>query len=277
MVPDLVGAEEIEIRVEVSGINFRDVLIALGQVDALYLGSECAGVVTQVGENSKDLFNVGDRVFSMVEGSLRTFARCHAAAACRIPDAISFSSAASLPIIFATAYYSLYESARIRQGESILIHSGAGGLGQACIQLARLIGAEIYATVGTPEKRTFLQNFYKIPEDHIFSSRDLAFKDRILEKTQGRGVDVVINSLAGKALRASWEIIAPNGRFIEVSKKDIYNLGALPMFPFAKMATFSSSLLPLSTIASDYWKAFRYRATNVCRRSNYRTHASANF
>lgn len=240
VVPDLVGPDEIEIRVEASGINFRDVLIALGQVDASYLGSECAGVVTQVGENFQDIFNAGDRVSSMVEGSLRTYARCHAGAACRIPDTMSFSIAASLPIIFATAYYSLHDSAHISQGETILIHSGAGGLGQACIQLAQLSGAEIYATVGTPEKRKFLESFYKIPEDHIFSSRDLAFKDRILEKTQGRGIDVVINSLAGEALRASWEIIAPNGRFIEVGKKDIYNLGALPMFPFAKMATFSS-------------------------------------
>lgn len=240
VVPDLVGPDEIEIRVEASGINFRDVLIALGQVDASYLGSECAGVVTQVGKNFQDIFNAGDRVSSMVEGSLRTYTRCHAGAACRIPDTMSFSIAASLPIIFATAYYSLHESAHISRGESILIHSGAGGLGQACIQLAQLSGAEIYATVGTAEKRRFLESFYKIPEDHIFSSRDLAFKDRILEKTHGRGIDVVINSLAGEALRASWEIIAPNGRFIEVGKKDIYNLGALPMFPFAKMATFSS-------------------------------------
>ena len=240
VVPDLVGPDEIEIRVEASGINFRDVLIALGQVDASYLGSECAGVVTQVGRNFDGVFAVGDRVSSMVEGSLRTFTRCHAGAACRIPEIMPFSVAASLPIIFATAYYSLHDSARIQRGESILIHSGSGGLGQACIQLAQLAGAEIYATVGTPEKRRFLETFYKIREDHIFSSRDLAFKDQILEKTQGRGVDVVINSLAGEALRASWEIIAPNGRFIEVGKKDIYNLGALPMFPFAKMATFSS-------------------------------------
>lgn len=240
VVPDLVGSDEIELRVEASGINFRDVLIALGQIDASYLGSECAGVITQVGKNFNNVFTVGDRVSSMVEGSLRTYTRCHAGAACRVPDSMSFPVAASLPIIFATAYYSLHESARIQQGESILIHSGAGGLGQACIQLARLSGAEIYTTVGTPEKREFLENFYQIPGDHIFSSRNLAFKNEILDKTQGRGVDVVINSLAGEALRASWEIIAPKGRFIEVGKKDIYNLSALPMFPFAKMATFSS-------------------------------------
>lgn len=183
VVPDLVGPDEIEIRVEASGINFRDVLIALGQVDASYLGSECAGVVAQVGKNFDGVFAVGDRVSSMVEGSLRTFTRCHAGAACRIPENMPFSVAASLPIIFATAYYSLHDSARIQRGESILIHSGSGGLGQACIQLAQLAGAEIYATVGTPEKRRFLETFYKIPEDHIFSSRDLAFKDQILEKT----------------------------------------------------------------------------------------------
>lgn len=240
VVPDQAGPDEIEIRVEASGINFRDVLIALGQIDASYLGSECAGVVTQVGKNFNDVFDIGDRVSAMVEGSLRTYTRCHAAAACRIPDTMSFAIAASLPIVFATAYHSLYESAHIRRGESILIHSGSGGLGQACIQLARLSGAEIYATVGTPEKKRFLQSFFKIPEDHIFSSRDLAFKDQILGLTQGRGIDVVINSLAGEALRASWEIIAPNGRFVEVGKKDIYNFGTLPMFPFAKMATFSS-------------------------------------
>ncbi|KAL9616846.1 MAG: hypothetical protein Q9160_008302 [Pyrenula sp. 1 TL-2023] len=233
------ASDELEIQVKASGVNFRDVLTALGQVDACYIGSEAAGIVSRVGENCKTL-QPGDRVCGVFEASLGTYARGSSAAACRIRDNMSFSVAAALPIVFATARYCLFDVARIRTGQKVLIHSGAGGLEQACIQLSQMVQAEIFTTAGTQEKRDFLSDEYSIPSDHIFCSRDTRFKEAILEVTEDRGVDVVINSLAGESLRASWELIAANGTFIEVGKKDIYHLGFLPMWPFHKGATFSS-------------------------------------
>ena len=243
------GVDEIEIDVKASGINFRDVLIALGQVDSCSLGSEAAGIVTQVGDNYSNVLKPGDRVCGALAGSLGTSARGHAGAFCIMPDDVPFTTAATLPIVFGTADYCLFTSARIQKGEKVLVHSGAGGFGQACIQLAKAAQAEIFATAGTAEKREFLNRFYGIPMDHIFSSRDSGFKEKIRKGTGGYGIDVVINSLAGELLRASWELIAVNGRFIEVGKTDIFNLGSLPMWPFHKGATFSS--VDLSKILQD--------------------------
>lgn len=121
----------------------------------------------------------------------------------------------------------------------MLIHWGAGGLGQAAIQLAQVIGCEIYATVGSIQKRDILEQTYGIPRDHIFSSRDLTFADGIRRMTKGRGVDVVLNSTSGDALKASWECIAQYGRFIEVGKYDTMTNMRLPMAPFMKNATFA--------------------------------------
>jgi len=233
-----IALDEIEVEVKASGVNFRDVLIALGQNEADFLGIECAGVVTQVGERSD--FQIGDRVCCMVEGSLRTYVHCKAITACRIPDEMTFQSAAAIPVLYPTALYALNYSARMKDGESVLIHSGAGGLGQASIQLAKLLNADIFVTVGTEDKKKFLMNTYDIPEDHIFSSRTPSFAQGIKRMTNGRGVDVIINSLAGEALRTTWECIAPCGRFIETGKKDICSFGNLPMSPFSKNVTFAA-------------------------------------
>jgi NADPH:quinone reductase-like Zn-dependent oxidoreductase len=230
--------DEIEIAVKYSGVNFRDLLTALGQLNDTTLGLEAAGFVTRAG--AKSGFSVGDRVYALVLGSFRTYCRCNAQLACRIPDSLGLKSAAALPIIFCTAYHALVNLARLRLGESVLIHSGAGGLGQAAIQRAQLFGAEIFVTVGTEEKRQLLIDLYKIDPSHIFSSRSVAFARSIKRLTNGRGVDVVVNSLAGEGLRASWECIAPFGRFIETGRKDIDTFGTLPMASFADDTTFAS-------------------------------------
>lgn len=231
-----VAADEIEVEVKASGLNFRDVLIALGQDNSTCLGYECAGVVRQAGVDTK--FKLGDRVCCLVEGSFATYATCTAVDAVVMPDDMTFASAAGLPVTYATAYYVIMDRARMKPGESILIHSGAGGLGQACIQIAKLFDADIYVTVGSDEKRQLLKDQYGISDDHIFSSRTPAFAQKIKNMTNGRGVDIIVNSLAGEALKASWECIAPFGRFLETGKKDIFSYGTLPMFPFAKNTAF---------------------------------------
>jgi len=234
------GEDEVEVEVKASGVNFRDVLIALGQDPASYLGLECSGVITRAGNNAAAKFKPMDRVCCILEGSLQNIVRVDAQVVIHIPDAMSFPSAAAFPVAYSSAYYSVIDVGRLKERESILIHSGAGAFGQACIQLAKLQDAEIFTTVGTDEKREFLIEAYGIKEQNIFSSRGPDFVQGIKTLTNGRGVDVIINSLAGEALKCSWECIAPFGRFVEVGKKDIYNFGSLPMFPFSRNATFSS-------------------------------------
>jgi NADPH:quinone reductase-like Zn-dependent oxidoreductase len=230
-------ANEIEIEVKAVGLNFLDVLIALGRVNLCTIGAECAGIVTRVGSNCVLTFQPGDHVLACA-GSFRTFARVTSNCAVVIPVDIPFTEAAALPINFTTAWHALHEVARILPGESILIHFGAGGTGQAAIQIAQHAGAEVYTTVGSKEKKQFLVDQYQVPEDHIFYSRDNSFAQGIKSMTDGRGVDVVLNSLAGEGLVASWEIIAPYGRFIEIGKKDIWSRRKLPMFPFAANVSF---------------------------------------
>ena len=151
---------------------------------------------------------------------------------------MTLDEAAAIPLVFMTVLYSLNHVARLSSGENILIHAAAGGVGQAAIQVAQLAGAEIFATVSSIEKRDWLVSEYGIAEDHIFSSRDLLFVKGIKRMTQGRGVDVVLNSLSGEALRRSWDCIAPFGRFIELGKRDIAANGRLQMAPFLHNAMY---------------------------------------
>ncbi|EKG09670.1 Beta-ketoacyl synthase, partial [Macrophomina phaseolina MS6] len=142
--------------------------------------------------------------------------------------------------MFSTAHYCLAEVARLSAGETCLIHAAAGGLGQAAIQIAQNIGAEVFATVSSPEQRQLLMDEYGILAEHIFSSRDLSFAVGVMRMTNGRGVDVVLNSLAGEALRASWNCIATLGRFIEIGKRDVFANGRLGMLPFCRSVTFAA-------------------------------------
>ncbi len=139
----------------------------------------------------------------------------------KMPEDMSFEAAATLPCVYTTVYYSIFDVARLQRGESILIHAAAGGLGQAAIILAQHIGADIYVTVSSSAKKQFLIDTYGLSEDHVFNSRDLTFAKGVKRMTGGRGVDVVLNSLAGEALRQTWLCVAPFGRFVEVGKRDI--------------------------------------------------------
>ena len=244
--------DEVEIKVQASGVNFRDCLIALGRIPSTTMGFECAGTVLRVGDQCKDL-KPGDRVCANAAGTYQTYTRCKAVHAMTLPEHMSFLEGAALPVVFTTAYYALRHVARITDGESILIHSGAGGTGQAAIQIAKLFNADIYVTVGSEEKKRLLMDLYDIPEDHIFYSRNASFALGVRRLTRERGgVDIVLNSLSGDALVSTWECMAPFGRFLEIGKKDILANGSLPMFPFAKNVSFH---------AIDLNEAHQYRPT----------------
>ncbi|KFY19775.1 hypothetical protein V493_07834, partial [Pseudogymnoascus sp. VKM F-4281 (FW-2241)] len=225
------AAGEVEISVRAVGLNFRDILIAMGEMSDNYLGNECSGVVTQVGAGVTHVA-VGDRVAVWCLGCFATLMRNPADTVMRIPDDMDFVTAAGFPIIYVTAYYALVHLARMQAGESVLIHAAAGGVGQAAIQLAQRLGAEVYVTVGTLEKKAHIMSLFGIPADRIFSSRDVSFEAGVKRVTDGKGVDVVLNSLAGESLRASWRCVAPFGRFVELGKRDIEAGGRLDMGPF---------------------------------------------
>lgn len=231
---------QVEIEVKAVGLNFRDVLITLGEVADDYLGNECSGVVTRT-HNDVANVAVGDRVTAWCLGSFATRVRCPSACVQRIPNDMPYPVAASLPLAYVTAYHSLVNIARLRPGESVLVHAGAGGVGQAAIQVARMCGAEVYATVGSPEKKEFLVTAYGIRKDRIFASRDLCFVRQIRRATNGRGIDVILNSLAGDALQAAWtQVLSPFGRFVELGKRDIDANGKLDMAPYANNAVFAA-------------------------------------
>lgn len=232
---------EVEVEAKAWPVNFRDVLIALNKMDGGEgLGLECAGVVTRLGSASaggSDLVP-GDRVVFMGVGTVRTYPRAHAKALCKIPERMSFEHAASVVNPAATAIHCLVNLARLRKGEKILIHSGAGSTGQMAIRIAQMIGAEIFATVSLDEKKRFLMEKFDIPADHILYNRNTSFAKGIKRVTDGYGVDIVLNSLSGDGLQASWECVAPFGRFVEIGKKDIGNNSKLPMRVFKDNVSF---------------------------------------
>lgn len=238
--------DEVEIDVRASGVNFRDVMILLGQLDDELRG-ECSGIVVDVGEKVKK-FTKGDRVWTWHVSAYTGRVRAKAYLTSRIPDHLSFEEAASLPIIYGTAYHALVNVAALQKGETVLIHAGAGGVGQAAIVLALHLGAEIYATVGADEKRNRLVERYGLKKNHIFSSRSGDFVHGIKKLTNGAGVDVVLNSLAGPRLQDSLDVVAPFGRFVEIGKADALAGARMDMSVFNRSISFTSldlAALPL--------------------------------
>lgn len=231
--------DEVEIEVKATGVNMRDCLMSLGQLSDFNLGSECAGVVRRAGQESE--VKCGDRVsVCTTKGTFKSLVRCKESSVVKIPQNMTFVEAATLPTAFLTVYHALHDVGRIQSGESILIHAGAGGTGQIAIQIAQHVGANVYVTVGSQDKKQLLQDLYSIPADCIFYSRDDSFAHGIKRVTQGRGVDIVLNSLSGGGLVASWDCVAPFGRFLEIGKRDIYSHSSLPMFNFANNVTFAA-------------------------------------
>jgi NADPH:quinone reductase-like Zn-dependent oxidoreductase/malonyl CoA-acyl carrier protein transacylase/acyl carrier protein len=235
------GPGQVEIAVSAAGLNFSDVMKALGLYPGLPegpipLGIECAGRIERVGEGVAD-FQPGDPVVAVTPFSFGTHALARAELVARKPEHLSFEQAATLPIAFLTAHYALNYVGRIAEGERVLVHSAAGGVGLAAIQLARRAGAEILATAGTVEKRDFLRS---LGVQKVMDSRSLDFADEVLEATGGSGVDVVLNSLSGDAIYKGLSILREYGRFLEIGKRDIYQNHRLGMRPFRKNLSFTA-------------------------------------
>jgi len=239
---------QVEIEIVATGLNFMNVLSALGIYPGYPnglgpLGIECAGRIVRVGADVTD-WQVGDEVVAVAFDSLATHALTDAHLVARKPANLSFEEAATIPIVFLTAYYALHELARMQAGERVLIHAGAGGVGLAALQLVQRIGAEAWMTAGTPEKREWLTS---LGATFVSDSRSLAFADDIRRATNGEGVDIVLNSLSGEAIAKGLGLLRSYGRFVEIGKRDIYDNNAVGLLPFSKsLAYFAVDLDKMS-------------------------------
>ncbi|KAL7929253.1 hypothetical protein V8C35DRAFT_331780 [Trichoderma chlorosporum] len=247
---------EVEVEIRAVGLNFRDVLIIMGEHVAACLGNEAAGYVSRIGSKVTNV-KVGDRVFYMnglIDGGcLKTFGRQSADVVVKLPGSVSFEDTASLPCVYLTAIHGLYDIAQLSEGETVLIHAAA----------ANLVGAEVFATVSTPEKWDLLINEYGVKKDHIFSSRDLSFVKGIMRMTNNRGIDVILNSLSGDALLASLDVPAPFGRFIEIGKKDAQSNGRTDLSPLLRQTVMAS--VDLTTIMNYKLKKLGQLITETVR------------
>ena len=235
------GNAELEIRVEAAGLNFSDVMKALNLYPGLAegdvpLGIECAGVVIRTGGKVKD-FRPGDRVMSLASRSFSSHVTVPETFVMPLPGTLDFAEAATIPVAFLTAYYALVQQAKLERGERVLIHSATGGVGLAALQVARHVGARVFATAGTEEKRKLLRD---LGVELVMDSRSLSFASEIMECTLGAGVDVVLNSLSGEAMARGLSVLRSYGRFLEIGKKDIYLNRDIGLLPFKNNLSFFS-------------------------------------
>ena len=229
--------DELEVEVHATGLNFRDVMYALGLLsdEAIEngfagptLGLEFSGIVKRAGKDTSG-YARGDLVVGFGPSSFGDRVMTKVTAVSHIPNGMTFEAAATIPSAFFTVYYALHYLARLTAGEKVLIHGAAGGVGIAAIQMAQWCGAEIYATAGSDEKRDFLR---LLGVKHIYDSRSFHFADEILQATDGKGVDVVLNSLAGEAINRNFRVLKPFGRFLELGKRDFYENTKVGLRPF---------------------------------------------
>lgn len=240
--PKTLGADQVRVAVKAVGVNFKDLLISLGIVAEPWaigdgMGCECSGLITEIGDQVSGL-RIGDRVAATCGGCYTTELVIPQAVCAKIPDQLSFEDAAIMMCVYCTAIYCLLDAGRLGRGMSVLIHSAAGGVGIAAVQLAKMVGAQIYCTVSNEEKINYLNTHYGIPREHIFYSRDATFLPDIMRATNGRGVDVVFNSLSGDLLHASWKCVAEFGTFVEIGRRDMIGRGKLALEQFESNRTF---------------------------------------
>jgi NADPH:quinone reductase-like Zn-dependent oxidoreductase len=241
----------VQVRAKASGLNYRDLMIAMGQYPEApgvpsNMGSDFAGVVTRVGSGVVG-FKEGDEVIALSAGTFidgKVQPQSHFINVFNVselqvvpkPSALTFVEAAAIPTVFLTAFSGLVRLANLTEGESVLIHTATGGVGLAALEIALWKKAKIFVTAGSPEKRDFLkQKGIRHPMD----SRSLVFAEEIMELTKGKGVDVVLNTLSGDAMMKGIEILSPFGRFIQIDKKDIARNTPLPMNLLRKGITFA--------------------------------------
>ena len=231
----------VEVEVHAAALNFSDVMKALALYPGLPegfvpVGIECAGVITRAGAEVTE-FKPGDEVICITPMAISSHTYTDHRFVAHKPKHLSMSAAATLPIAFLTAHYALNYCGRMETHEKVLINAATGGVGLAAIQLAQAAGAELFATAGTPEKRALLE-FLGV--EHTMNSRTLAFADEVMEKTNHRGVDLILNSLSGEAIGKGMSILADYGRFLEIGKRDIYGNSPLGLRAFRKNVSFSA-------------------------------------
>lgn len=231
------GADEVEVRVAAAGLNFRDVLWTMGMLpeeavehgfSGATIGMECSGIVERVGADVTHV-KPGDRVMGFASSTFGTHVTTRADGLGLLPDNLGLVEAATIPTTFITAWYALDHLARLRKGETVLIHGAAGGVGLAALQIAKLKGATVFATAGSADKQRLVRD---MGADHVLSSRSLAFAEDIMRLTDGKGVDVVLNSLAGEAITRGLSLLKPFGRFLEIGKRDLYANSRIGLRPF---------------------------------------------
>ncbi|PYH68297.1 polyketide synthase [Aspergillus vadensis CBS 113365] len=261
----------VEVSVKSVGINAKDLYVISAKVDTkdATCSCECAGVITAVGDNVSE-FKIGDRVVAMAPSHFATVERLPEWAVLEIRDEEDLTTASTIPLVFSTVIYALHHRANLQPGESVLIHSAAGGVGMAAIQYAKHLGAKVFATVGNESKKSYLVEKYGLHPTHIFSSRNSSFLPAIMEATSGQGVDIVLNSLTGDLLRSSFEVCANFGRFINIGKRDILDHGLLDMSTFTRNVSFMAfdlSNLYLSKNHSHHrlWKALLTESLELVR------------
>lgn len=232
--PTVLGDEDVEIAVQAAALNFKDIMNAMGLLPehavaggltSHRLGLEVAGRVLRTGSKVRHVQADDEVIARVAEGFCGrvTTAGHHVV---RRPERLTPQQAAAVPLVYITAWYSLCYLARMAPGETVLVHSAAGGVGGAAIQLAKRAGATVIATAGTREKRESLR---EMGIEHVFDSRSLDFYDQVMEVTGGRGVDIVLNFLTGRFIPQSLKCLAPFGRFIELGKSDIYRNNKLSL------------------------------------------------
>ncbi len=259
--------DEAEVEVKAVGLNMKEYATFRGSFHSESLSHEGAGIVRRIGSDVTNV-KVGDKVCWMGKGlfgNIEHFKAMHLHQM-RDEDGLSFEEMAGMPLVFATAVYGLLYLGRLKKGEKVLIHSATGGVGLAAVQIAKMVGAEIFATVGTPAKREFLKREYGLEDSHIFSSRNTSFAAEIMAATNGRGIDVALNSLVRELLAASWSVMANNGRHIEIGRTDIMEFGILDLNVFKRNTTFSA--FDFGVVADDHpgtlsWRLSRNYA-NYC-------------
>ncbi|XP_077489927.1 fatty acid synthase-like [Amblyomma americanum] len=239
------GVDGVLCSVYYAPLNFRDIMLATGKLppDALpgnLAASDCVLGLEFSGRDPK-----GRRVMGAVSAQgMATAVAADPGFLWEVPEAWSLEEASTVPVAYSTAYYALLVRGNMRPGESILVHSGSGGVGQAAISIALSIGCTVFTTVGSKEKREFLKRrFPQLEDRHFANSRDLSFEEHILLETKGRGVDLVLNSLAEEKLQASVRCLATHGRFLEIGKFDLSKNSPLGMSVFLKNVTFHGILL----------------------------------
>nr|ALQ32976.1 putative polyketide synthase [Fusarium sp. NRRL 25184] len=235
-IPDTIADDNIEIEVHSAGLNFHDVVSAMGLIPSETLhvspGIEVSGLIRRVG-SAVTSFSIGDRVMSICyRGGFSTHFTAKHHYMHKIPSDMSFEEAASIQCCFSTVIYALLDVGKMRKGSSVLIHSACGGIGLAALQVVKMMEGEVYATVGNNEKLEYLVKEYGIPRKRIFHSRDASFLDGVMQQTDGKGVDLVLNSLSGELLNASWRCVTKSGAFLELAKRDLASHGQLDMSGF---------------------------------------------